>query len=84
MIDPVITLRRTVQYGLNRNRKERMALPTFPPASDGEICTGWISETLVSESKNAEKLKELQKINADEAQLSIFQQLFAEEKNKHE
>lgn len=33
------------------------------------------------ESKNAERLKELQKIIADEAQLrSIFQQLFAEEK----
>ena len=32
-------------------------------------------------SKNAEKLKELQKIIADEVRLkSIFQQLFAEEK----
>ena len=30
-------------------------LPTFPPASDGEICTGWISETLVSEIKECRK-----------------------------
>lgn len=57
VIDPVITLRRTVQYRIKTETGsgKRMALPTFPPASDGEICTGWISETLVSEIKECRK-----------------------------
>ena len=48
IIDPDITLRRTVQYGLKHEscRRQGVALPAVPSASHGKICTWRLSEAL--------------------------------------
>lgn len=83
VIDPVITLRRTVQYGLKQKpeAEEEWHYQRFCQHLMEKYAPGGYLKLWFPESKNAERLKELQKIIADEAQLkSIFQQLFDEEK----
>ena len=83
VIDPVITLRRTVQYGLKQKpeAEEEWHYQRFCQHLMEKYAPGGYLKLWFPESKNAERLKELQKIIADETQLkSIFQQLFAEEK----
>lgn len=83
MIDPIITLRRTVQYGLKQKpeAKKEWHYQRFRQHLMEKYAPGGYLKLWFPESKNAEKLKELQKIIADETQLrSIFQQLFTEEK----
>ena len=83
VIDPVITLRRTVQYGLKQKpeAEKEWHYQRFRQHLMEKYAPGGYLKLWFPESKNAEKLKELQKIIADEAQLrSIFQQLLAEEK----
>ena len=83
MIDPVITLRRTVQYGLKQKpeAEKEWHYQRFRQHLMEKYAPGGYLKLWFPKSKNAEKLKELQKIIADEAQLrSIFQQLLAEEK----
>lgn len=83
VIDPIITLRRTVQYGLKQKpeAEEEWHYQRFCQHLMEKYAPGGYLKLWFPESKNAERLKELQKIIADEAQLkSIFQQLFTEEK----
>lgn len=83
VIDPIITLRRTVQYGLKQKpeAEKEWHYQRFHQHLMEKYAPGGYLKLWFPESKNAERLKELQKIIADEAQLrSIFQQLFAEEK----
>ena len=83
VIDPVITLRRTVQYGLKQKpeAEEEWHYQRFCQHLMEKYAPGGYLKLWFPESKNAERLKELQKIIADETQLkSIFQQLFDEEK----
>lgn len=83
VIDPVITLRRTVQYGLKQKpeAEEEWHYQRFCQHLMEKYAPGGYLKLWFPESKNAEQLKELQKIIADETQLkSIFQQLFDEEK----
>ena len=83
VIDPVITLRRTVQYGLKQKpeAEKEWHYQRFRQHLMEKYAPGGYLKLWFPKSKNAEKLKELQKIIADEAQLrSIFQQLLAEEK----
>ena len=83
VIDPVITLRRTVQYGLKQKpeAEEEWHYQRFCQHLMEKYAPGGYLKLWFPESKNAERLKELQKIIADETQLkSIFQQLFTEEK----
>ena len=56
VIDPVITLRRTVQYGLKQKpeAEKEWHYQRFRQHLM-EKCTGWISETLVSEIKECRK-----------------------------
>ena len=82
IIDPDITLRRTVQYGLKQNptadedwhyqRFYHHLMEKYAPAGYLKL---WFPD-----GKNAERLKELQKIIADEVLLkSVFHKLFVEE-----
>ena len=83
VIDPVITLRRTVQYGLKQKpeAEKEWHYQRFHQHLMEKYAPGGYLKLWFPKSKNAEKLKELQKIIADEVRLkSIFQQLFAEEK----
>ena len=83
IIDTDITLRRTVQYGLKQNpaadeawhyqRFHKHLMKKYAPS-------GYLKRWL-PDSKNAERLKELQSIIADEVRLkSIFHRMFEEEK----
>ena len=83
VIDPAITLRRTVLYGLKQKpeAEKEWHYQRFRQHLMEKYAPGGYLKLWFPKSKNAEKLKELQKIIADEAQLrSIFQQLLAEEK----
>lgn len=83
MIDPIITLRRTVQYGLKQKpeAEKEWHYQRFRQHLMEKYAPGGYLKIWFPESKNAEKLKELQKIIADETLLQkIFHQLFAEER----
>lgn len=85
VIDPVITLRRTVQYGLKQKPEagEEWHYQRFHQHLMEKYAPGGYLKLWFPESENARRLKELQKIIADEKQLkNIFQQLFAEEKQQ--
>ena len=85
VIDPTITLRRTVQYGLKQQPEadKEWHYQRFHQHLMDKYAPGGYLKLWFPNSKNAERLKELQKIIADEAQLKhIFQQLFVEEKQE--
>jgi uncharacterized protein len=85
IIDPTITLRRTVQYGLKQQPEadKEWHYQRFHQHLMDKYAPGGYLKLWFPNSKNAERLKELQKIIADEAQLKhIFQQLFVEEKQE--
>ncbi|WP_297678324.1 HD domain-containing protein [uncultured Bacteroides sp.] len=85
VIDPVVTLRRTVQYGLKQKPEagEEWHYQRFHQHLMEKYAPGGYLKLWFPESENAKRLKELQKIIADEKQLkNIFQQLFAEEKQQ--
>lgn len=85
IIDTDTTLRRTVQYGLKQNptadvewHYQRFYHHLIEKYAPGGYLKLWFPQ-----SKNSEKLKELQAIIADEAQLKdIFETLFKEETAK--
>jgi len=83
VIDPVVTLRRTVQYGLKQQpeAEETWHYQRFRQHLMDKYAPGGYLKLWFPESKNAERLKELQAIIADENQLKqTFHQLFTEEK----
>ncbi len=85
MIDPVVTLRRTVQYGLKQKPEagEEWHYQRFHQHLMEKYAPSGYLKLWFPESENAKRLKELQKIIADEKQLkNTFQQLFAEEKQQ--
>lgn len=85
VIDPVVTLRRTVQYGLKQKPEagEEWHYQRFHQHLMEKYAPGGYLKLWFPESENAKRLKELQKIIADEKQLkNIFQQLFAKEKQQ--
>lgn len=85
VIDPVVTLRRTVQYGLKQKPEagEEWHYQRFHQHLMEKYAPGGYLKLWFPESENARRLKELQKIIADEKQLkNIFLQLFAEEKQQ--
>lgn len=83
VIDPVMTLRRTVQYGLKQHPEadeawhyQRFRLHLMEKYAHGGYMKLWFPK-----SENAKKLKVLQAIIADEELLRRnFRQLFAEER----
>ena len=82
VIDPTITLRRTVQYGLKQQPEadKEWHYQRFHQHLMDKYAPGGYRKLWFPESKNAERLKELQKIIADETLLkNTFDQLFAEE-----
>lgn len=85
VIDPVVTLRRTVQYGLKQKPEagEEWHYQRFHQHLMEKYAPSGYLKLWFPESENAKRLKELQKIIADEKQLkNTFQQLFAEEKQQ--
>lgn len=83
VIDPVITLRRTVQYGFKQQPEadEAWHYQRFRRHLMEKYAPGGYMKLWFADSKNAKKLKELQAIIADEELLRHnFRQLFAEEK----
>lgn len=85
IIDPDITLRRTVQYGL-RLASEANAewhYTRFCRHLDEKYAPGGYLKLWFPDGANARRLKELQSLIADEAQLkATFMRLFDEEKSK--
>ena len=84
VIDPTITLRRTVQYGLKQQPeadKEWHYQPFHQHLMDKYAPGGYLKLWL-PDSKNTERLKELQTIILNEELLKkTFNKLFSEEKN---
>lgn len=83
IIDPDTTLRRTVQYGLKQNltADEEWHYQRFHKHLMEKYAPGGYLKLWFPDSQNAMRLKELQRIIADEAQLRyIFHRLFVEEK----
>ena len=83
IIDPEVTLRRTVQYGLKQNpaADEAWHYQRFYDHLMEKYAPGGYLKLWFPHSKNARQLKELQAIIADEVRLrSIFHQMFEEEK----
>mgnify|MGYP000630303597 CR=1 FL=1 len=83
IIDPEVTLRRTVQYGLKQNpaADEVWHYQRFYDHLMEKYAPGGYLKLWFPHSKNARQLKELQAIIADEVRLrSIFHQMFEEEK----
>ena len=84
VIDPTITLRRTVQYGLKQQPEadkewhyQRFHQPLMDKYAPGGYLKLWLPD-----SKNTERLKELQTIILNEELLKkTFNKLFSEEKN---
>lgn len=85
VIDPEITLRRTVQYGLANYPQldcERQ-YARFCDHLQEKYAEGGYLKLWVPESKNSQRLAELRKIIDDKHLLrSIFDRLFAEEQNR--
>ena len=82
IIDPVVTLRRTVQYGLKHNpaAEKEWHYQRFLKHLTEKYAPGGYLKLWFPHSNNAERLKTLQAIIADEARLKrIFEQLFLEE-----
>lgn len=82
IIDPDTTLRRTVQYGLKQNptADEKWHYQRFHKHLMEKYAPGGYLKLWFPDSQNAVRLKELQRIIADEAQLKyIFHRLFIEE-----
>lgn len=83
IIDTDIALRRTVQYGLKQNpaADEAWHYQRFHKHLMEKYAPGGYLKLWLPDSKNAERLKELQSIIADEVHLkSIFHRMFEEEK----
>lgn len=83
IIDPDITLRRTVQYGLKQNptTDEEWHYLRFHKHLMEKYAPGGYLKLWFPNSKNAERLKELQTIIVDETLLkSVFHRLYAEER----
>ena len=83
IIDPDITLRRTVQYGLKQNptADEEWHYRRFYKHLMEKYAPGSYLKLWFPDSKNAERLKELQAIITDETLLKpVFHRLYAEEK----
>ncbi len=83
IIDPDITLRRTVQYGLKQNpaADKEWHYQRFHQHLMAKYAPGGYLKLWFPEGKNAEQLKKLQAIIADEGQLrQVFNRIFEEEK----
>ena len=83
IIDPDITLRRTVQYGLKQSptADEEWHYRRFYNHLMEKYAPGGYLKLWFPDSKNAERLKELQAIIVDKKLLkSIFHQLYTEER----
>ena len=83
IIDPDITLRRTVQYGLKQNpaADEEWHYQRFHNHLMEKYAPGGYLKLWFPDGKNAEQLKELQEMIADEALLkTTFHRLFMEER----
>ncbi|WP_294618106.1 HD domain-containing protein [uncultured Bacteroides sp.] len=82
IIDPDITLRRTVQYGLKQNpaADETWHYQRFYRHLMDKYAPGGYLKLWLPGSKNAVRLKELQTVIADEKRLkSIFHRIYTEE-----
>lgn len=82
IIDPQITLRRTVQYGLKQNPSNDIDwhYQRFHKHLMEKYAPGGYLKLWFANGKNAERLKELQETIMDKTKLrKIFQQIFTEE-----
>lgn len=85
IIDPDITLRRTVQYGLRLNPEAdaEWHYTRFCQHLEEKYAPGGYLKLWFPEGKNARRLRELQVILADKPRLqATFMRLFNEEKSK--
>ena len=86
IIDPDVTLRRTVQYGLKQNptADEQWHYQRFYRHLMEKYAPGGYLKLWFPHGKNAERLKQLQAIIADENRLKeIFHRIFEEESAQH-
>ena len=84
VIDPTITLRRTVQYGLKQQPEadKEWHYQRFHQHLMDKYAPGGYLKLWLPDSKNTERLKELQTIILNEELLKkTFNKLFSEEKN---
>ncbi len=84
VIDPTITLRRTVQYGLKQQPEadKEWHYQRFHQHFMDKYAPGGYLKLWLPDSKNTERLKELQTIILNEELLKkTFNKLFSEEKN---
>lgn len=84
VIDPTITLRRTVQYGLKQQPEadKEWHYQRFHKHLMDKYAPGGYLKLWLPDSKNTERLKELQTIILNEELLKkTFNKLFSEEKN---
>ena len=84
VIDPTITLRRTVQYGLKQQPEadKEWHYQLFHQHLMDKYAPGGYLKLWLPDSKNTERLKELQTIILNEELLKkTFNKLFSEEKN---
>lgn len=86
IIDPDITLRRTVQYGLKQNPEagEEWHYQRFYKHLMEKYAPGGYLKLWFPDGKNAVRLKELQAIIADEKRLKeVFGKIYEEENTPH-
>ncbi len=84
IIDPEVTLRRTVQYGLfhypEMDKEQQYA--RFRKHLNDKYAEGGYLKLWIPQSDNAERLAELRKLIMDEEELQrVFDELYTNEKN---
>ena len=84
IIDPEVTLRRTVQYGLSHypEMDKEQQYARFSKHLNDKYAEGGYLKLWIPQSDNAERLAELRKLIMDEEELQrVFDELYTNEKN---
>ena len=84
IIDPEVTLRRTVQYGLSHypEMDKEQQYARFRKHLNDKYAEGGYLKLWIPQSVNAERLAELRKLIMDEEELQrVFDELYTNEKN---
>ncbi|WP_336535207.1 HD domain-containing protein [Bacteroides acidifaciens] len=84
IIDPEVTLRRTVQYGLSHypEMDKEQQYARFRKHLNDKYAEGGYLKLWIPQSDNAERLAELRKLIMDEEELQrVFDELYTNEKN---
>lgn len=84
IIDPEVTLRRTVQYGLSHypEMDKEQQYARFRKHLNDKYAEGGYLKLWIPQSYNAKRLAELRKLIMDEEELQrVFDELYTNEKN---